>query len=82
MQSTNRSGINLKKWATTLRERNLIGPALLVLSVLDVWGYVGAQLVWMLSPFVQTDACAELAEVLEDPEALRQFRQYLGEGSL
>lgn len=82
MQSAGQSGANLKKLAHTLRERNLTGPALVALSVLDIWGFVGAQLVWMLMPLIQTDACAEFAEVLEDPEALRQFRQYLVEGSL
>jgi len=82
MQSADQSGVNLKKLANTLGERNLTGPALMALSVLDVWGFAGAQLVWMLMPFTQADICAEIAEILEDPNALRQFRQYLVEGSL
>ncbi len=82
MQSADQSGVNLKKLADALRERNLTGPALVALSVLDVLGFAGAQIVWMLMPFVQTDTCAEIARIMEDPNALRQFRQYLVEGSL
>jgi hypothetical protein len=67
----------LKRWARTLQQYGLANIAVLALDVLQVWGFVGGQLLWMLEPFWQNDGLTTLAETLEQPEALRDLQAYL-----
>ena len=70
----------LKRWAHLLQERGLASIAVPVLDVLQLWGFVGGQLLWMLEPFGAKGRFASLAEALEQPETLQLLRQYLAEG--
>ena len=73
---------SLIRWVDFLRERELIGLGLLTLRTLQVWGFVGGQLLWMLAPIFGGTSLAPMAEVLEDPEALEKLRAYLVEGDI
>ncbi len=68
---------DLEKWARALQQRGLANVAVLALDLLQVWGFVGGQLLWMLEPFWGNDALATLAEMLEQPETLRNLQEYL-----
>lgn len=68
---------DLEKWARALQQRGLANVAVLALDLLQVWGFVGGQLLWMLEPFWRNDALATLAEMLEQPETLRNLQEYL-----
>ncbi len=75
--------IDWAHWATTLRHCGLADLAIPFLDLLQVWGFVGSQMLWMLTPFWDTPALPALAETLEQPEILRDFQRRLleGEGS-
>ncbi|MGC9347040.1 MAG: hypothetical protein ACP5JG_02785 [Anaerolineae bacterium] len=73
---------SLIQWADMLRERELVGLGLLILGTLDVWGFVGGQVLWMLAPILGEASLAPLARTLEDPEALEKLRAYLVEGDI
>jgi hypothetical protein len=63
-----------------LKDRGLEDLALWILDLLHVWGFVGGQLLWMLSPFFDDASLAPLARTLEQPERLESIRDYLLEG--
>lgn len=65
-----------QRWAVALHHHGLTGLVLPLLDLLHLWGFVGGQLFWMLTPFWGREA-ATLATVLEDPQALQGFRDYL-----
>jgi hypothetical protein len=69
------------RWATTIRERGLTDVALPFLDVLQVWGFVGGQMLWMLAPFFGK-SLAPFAEALEQPEMLRQLEDNLRAGEV
>lgn len=71
----------LIQWVEALRARNLDGLALVFISVLQVWGYAGGQLLWMLAPFLGDATVTPLAQALEDPEALQALRAHIAEGA-
>lgn len=79
MQSKSLSTADMLKWAAAIERRGLTDLALPLLDVLQVWGFVGAQGLWMLAPFLG-QRLAPLATMLEQPELLQQFRQHLAEG--
>ncbi len=68
---------DLERWARALQQRGLANVAVFALDILQVWGFVGGQLLWMLDPFWGNDQLGTLAEVLEQPEALRNLQAYL-----
>ena len=69
---------SLQQWAESLQRRGLGEVALWMLDLLRVWGFVGGQLLWMLSPFVDDDRSLRLwAQVLEQPERFRRVRNAL-----
>ena len=72
--------MKLQQWATAIRERGLVDVVIPVLDVLQMWGFVGGQLLWMIAPFVGEEKLSPLAEALESPDAWLAFRQYLSEG--
>jgi hypothetical protein len=67
-------------WCEKLRDRGLEDLALWMLDVLQVWGFVGGQLLWMVSPFFDEASLAPLARTLEQPERLESIRDCLLEG--
>lgn len=69
------------RWATTIREHGLADVALPFLNVLQVWGFVGGQILWMLAPFFG-ESLAPFAEALEQPETLRQLEDHLRAGEV
>ncbi|MGC9522266.1 MAG: hypothetical protein ACP5HG_10370 [Anaerolineae bacterium] len=69
----------LIRWVDGLRDRELHGLALLLVKGLQVWGFVGGQVLWMLAPFLGEPSVAPLAEALESPEALRRLESRLFE---
>jgi len=71
----------IARWATVIRERGLADVALPFLDVLQVWGFVGGQLLWMLAPFLG-ERLAPFAEALEQPETLRQLEDNLRAGEV
>lgn len=74
------SSEKMQRWALEIRTRGLVDVVIPFLDVLQVWGFVGGQLLWMAVPFFGESALAPIAEVLEQPETIRQFQQYLLEG--
>ncbi|MBN1873326.1 MAG: hypothetical protein JXA33_03780 [Anaerolineae bacterium] len=71
----------LARWVTAIREYGLVDVALPFLDVLQVWGFVGGQVLWMLAPFFG-ERLAPLAEALEQPEILRQLEDDLRAGEV
>ena len=70
----------MRRWATAIRERGLADLMIPLLDVLQVWGFVGGQVLWMITPFFGERTLAPIAEALEQPETIRQFQHYLFEG--
>lgn len=68
------------RWADGLRSRGLEDLGLVLVEVLQVWGFVGGQVLWMLSPLLGEAAVAPIAEALETPETLEQMRVYIAHG--
>ena len=60
----------LDPWSEMLRDYvpDAISP--LVRELVRIWGFVGSQVLWMVSPFVDSPALTRLAGRLEDPEAV------------
>lgn len=71
----------IARWATAIRERGLADMALPFLNVLQMWGFVGGQMLWMLAPFFG-ESLAPFAEALEQPETLRQLEDNLRAGEV
>ena len=71
----------IERWANAIRERGLADVALPFLSVLQVWGFVGGQMLWMLAPFFGENL-ASFAETLEQPETLRRLEDNLRAGEV
>jgi hypothetical protein len=71
----------LIQWVDALRERKLDDLAHLFIRVLQVWGYAGGQLLWMLAPFLGDSTVTPLAQALEDPEALEALHARIAEGA-
>jgi hypothetical protein len=71
----------IAQWAAAIRERGLADVALPFLNVLQVWGFLGGQMLWMLAPFFGENL-ALFAEALEQPETLRQLEDYLRAGEV
>ena len=67
----------MRLWATAIQERGLVDLVTPLLDVLQVWGFVGGQFLWMITPFFGERTLAPIAEALEQPETIRQFQQYL-----
>jgi hypothetical protein len=60
----------LVRWVQTLRERGLADLADLFVRLLQLWGFVGGQVLWMLAPLLGQDAIAPIARGLENPQKL------------
>jgi hypothetical protein len=67
----------LEQWAGFLQAHNLVNLAIILLNSAGAWGFVGGQLLWMLTPFFSEPKLKQLAELLENPEAIRELRDYL-----
>ncbi len=67
----------LTRWANQLEARGLTPIAIPLLDVLQVWGFVGGQLLWMLAPLFGQSSLASLAEILEEPETLGELQAQL-----
>lgn len=68
--------MQLQRWAAALHQRGLTGLAIPLLDLLKLWGFVGGQLLWMLSPFLGNDATT-VATALEQPETLQRLQDHL-----
>ena len=71
----------LTQWVDALRARKLDDLAHLFIRGLQVWGYAGGQLLWMLAPFLGDATVTPLAQALEDPEALEALHTRIAEGA-
>ncbi len=67
-------------WAESLERRGLAEWLIPLLDVLQVWGFVVGQFLWMLTPFLGRHSFTAIAEALEEPETLRRLQQCLIEG--
>jgi hypothetical protein len=70
----------LSGWVAILERWGLVGLTIPFLDVLKVWGFVGAQLLWMATPFFNgpnASSLERLAQVLEEPDTLRHLQQRL-----
>ena len=72
---------SLTRWADALRDRGLADLAALIVGGLQVWGFVGGQLLWMAAPLVGESTVAPLAQTLEDPQALDDLQAYISKGA-
>lgn len=70
----------INRWAAWLKRYGLAEFVAPWLDVLRVWGFVGAQALWMLSPFSASDTLTTLALALEQPEVLQALQRRLLEG--
>ncbi len=68
---------HIEQWAVAIRQRGLADLAIPLLDVLQAWGFVGGQILWMLMPFIGRQTLAPLAEALEDPAMLRSLQSHL-----
>jgi len=73
--------VTLMRWADHLRARGLGDVASVAVDLLQVWGFVGSQILWMVTPLFGSETLAPVAESLEDPDALAALRTYLVEGA-
>jgi len=71
----------LEQWVDALRLRKLDDVAHLFVNLLQIWGFAGSQLLWMLAPFVGDATVTPLAETLEDPHALEALHARITEGA-
>ncbi|HOU14711.1 MAG TPA: hypothetical protein PKZ84_16520 [Anaerolineae bacterium] len=72
----------IERWAAAIQERGLADVAIPLLDVLQIWGFVGGQVLWMLAPFVGKQTLAPFAEALEEPETLRRLQRCLREAEV
>ncbi len=70
----------ISRWAALLKRYGLAEFAVPWLDVLRIWGFVGAQALWMLAPFSASDTLTTLALALERPEVLQALQRRLLEG--
>lgn len=73
--------VALYHWAETLQRQGLIELVVPLLEVLKVWGFLGSQALWMLSPLVHQEILTPWAEALERPELIARVQQRLLEGA-
>jgi hypothetical protein len=66
--------------AGTIKEQGLASLVIPLLDVLQVWGFVGSQLLWMAAPLIGGTSTTMLAEIMEEPGALQRLQHYLLEG--
>lgn len=71
--------VTLMRWADHLRSRGLGDVAGVAVDLLRAWGFVGSQILWMVTPLFGAETLAPVAEGLENPEALKALRAYLAE---
>ena len=77
MEQKHLSTDQLEQWVEFLQAHNLVDIAAVLLNYAGAWGFVGGQILWMLSPFFGKSKLDQLAELFEDPEALQELRDYL-----
>lgn len=68
------------RWAALLEQYGWAEAALPWLGVLRIWGFVGAQLLWMLSFFSSSTMLPAVASALEQPDLLQALQHRLMEG--
>lgn len=71
-------------WISRVQERGLEQVFCTVLDVLEPFGPLGAQLIWIAQPAAQVlgrelwgEALSELAQALEEPGGVARLRQHL-----
>ena len=77
MEQKHLSTDELEHWVEFLQVHNLVNLSSILLKYANVWGFVGGQILWMLTPFFGESKLKRLAEVLEDPQALQELHDYL-----
>ena len=53
----------------------------LFVNLLQIWGFAGSQLLWMLAPFVGDAHRDPARRTLEDPQALEALHARITEGA-
>lgn len=73
-------------WIQHAQEREWIAPIHLALDVLEPFGVLGAQVLWVLQPSVgqwlPQGMLTDIAQALESPQALDELRSQLNSASL
>lgn len=77
MEQKHISTEKLERWAAYLHAHNLVDITAILLKYANAWGFIGGQILWMLSPFFGESKLKNLAEFLEDPGAIEELRDYL-----
>jgi len=67
----------IEYWTEFLQAHNLVDITSILLNSAGAWGFIGGQILWMLSPFFGGSTLKQLAELLENPEAVQELRDYL-----
>lgn len=58
----------LEPWIESLHDRVPAVMSPLLGELVRIWGFVGSQILWMVSPFVSSPSLVQLADLLENPE--------------
>jgi hypothetical protein len=67
----------LERLTAFLQAHNLVDVTVVMLNYASAWGFIGGQILWMLTPFFGESKLNHLAELLENPEAMKELRDYL-----
>jgi len=74
--------LTLYRWVEALQCRGLDILVLPLLEILKIWGFVGSQAIWLLTPFVAQHTLIPWADVLESPEVMERVQQRWLEGAV
>lgn len=70
----------IERWAALLHRYGLAEFAVFWFDVLQLWGFLGAQMLWMFSYFSSSSTLTTLATALEAPEVWQALQQRLIKG--
>ena len=75
----------VSQMANLLKARGLAGTALILLEVGGPLAFLVGQLIWVVQPamglVIPRERLADLATILEDPQAIKQLIGYLSDGN-
>lgn len=77
MEQEHLSTDKLEQLAEFLHAHNLVDITAVLLNYAGAWGFIGGQILWLLTPFFGESKLKHLAEILENPEAMKELRDYL-----
>ena len=72
---------SLIRWVEAFQEYGGADLANLVVRLLQMWGFVGGQILWMASPLLGVQRIGLIAQALEDPQALEALKTRITKGA-